>query len=133
MTGMDVDGMALFGRKVKPVAFGFAFVLTVYLAYGLTDSGTFDGTVVGDVVAIGSAGAVAMMLGGWWGRSQRMAEYGLLLTVFVILARTLFLLLSDGLSERALQGFGFVIIAAGSYWLERNESHRRAALAGGDA
>jgi len=121
----DLDGIMMFGRKIKPVAFGFVLLMLVYVWFGVTDTGTFDGTILGDIIGVLSAGAGALLIAGWWGRVQKLAEYGLLTACAVFGMRTMFLLLTEPQAERAWQGIGVCVIAVGAFLLERNDGASR--------
>lgn len=133
MSKGDLDGILVFGRKIKPAALGFVFLMLVYVMNGITDRGALDGSMWGDIVAAVGAAAATLLLLGWWGKSQRMAEYGLLFAFFTFGARTLYLLLTDPTAEKTLSGVGVCIIAVGAFLLERNDGARRHRGSGADA
>jgi hypothetical protein len=126
VTGMDIDGVLFAGRKIKPVALGLSVILAAISVYNLLDIGLFGTLILGDVVAVASAVTVAALIAGWWFRSQRMAEAGLMLAFIVYALRTLFVLLTNPAIEGVPIGAGICIIAAGSYILERASSRRDA-------
>ena len=125
MTKGDIDGIQVLGRKIKPVALGFVFLMVVYVVNGITDQGALDGTRWGDIVAVVAGASAVLLMAGWWAKSQRMAEYGLLLAFFAFSARTLYLAFTDLTAEKTLSGVGVCIIAVGAYLLEKSDGNRR--------
>jgi hypothetical protein len=130
MTGMEIDGVLFAGRKIKPVALGLSVILAAVCVYNLLDIGLFGALLLGDIVAVASAIAASTLWAGWWWRSQRMAEVGLLAAFIVYAMRTTFVLLTKPEIEGVPIGVGICIISAGSYILERAESRRVQAFAG---
>ena len=126
MTGMDIDGVLFAGRKIKPVALGLSVILLTICVYNLFDIGLFGTLILGDLVAVASAVTIGTLVAGWWFRSQRMAEAGLMLAFIVYALRTVFVLLTDPTIEGVPIGVGIVIIAGGSYILEHASSRRDA-------
>lgn len=120
MTAGDLVGVTVLQRPVKVVALGMTILMLAlaWLNLANRDAGLGD-SVLGDVVGATALVAAVALLGGWWGRSQRMAEVGLLLAFGVYLARTVFLLATAPADQGVLLGIGAAVIAGGSYLLER--------------
>lgn len=127
MTGTDLDGVRFFGRPFKPVPLGLAVIMATLLVYNTLNIGIFTDRIGGDVVAVASGLAFALLVVSWWLRSQRMLEAGLFLTALTYIGRTSYLMFVKPEAEGVALGVGIAIIAAGSWLLERDESRRQRA------
>jgi hypothetical protein len=115
--------ITVFNRPVKPVAFGFSVLMIVLTVVGVTGTGVFGTSILGDVETAVSAVAAAALIGGWIGRSQRIAEIGLLLVFIVYTMRGVFIGLYYGPSKYDMYlSLGAAIIAGGSYLLEHADA-----------
>ena len=120
MTKGDLDGVQPFGRPIKPVALGSCVLMATLTIYNLVDAGVFEDLWLGDIVAILAGTSLIAMLGGWFGKSQGMAEIGLLMGFIVYVARGSFALFHEGItSEAVCLSAGAAIILGGAYLLER--------------
>ena len=119
MTKGDLDGVTVWGRPIKPVALGACVLMLTLVIYNLTDAGVFEDLWLGDVIAVLAGVSLFAMLGGWFGRSQKMAEVGLLLGWVVYVTRGAFAVLYEGFTSEALYlSTGAAVIIGGAYLLE---------------
>lgn len=108
------------GRPVKPVALGLAVLLIGLTVYNALGTGALGDTLLSHAVAVVSAVGAASLIAGWWLRSQLMAEAGMIIAAFVLLARALAFVFMFGFNDRSwLLSLSVAIIAGGSYVLER--------------
>lgn len=108
------------GRPVKPVSLGYAIFMIVFTIYNLLDLGVFKASLWGDVVAVIAMSSFTLLTLAWIINSQRLAEYGLLLSCTVFIIRGTFLGLTLGFGRQDVYfSVANAIIAGGSYWLER--------------
>jgi hypothetical protein len=117
----DLPRITLFGRAVKPVAFGLTLTMLIIAQANIrmADRGVvYPLSVVLAVLAILSA---VMLTVGWFGRQQRLAEYGLLMVVAVYLTRAVFVFMESGPDQAVWFSLTTVIIAGGSYFLEASD------------
>lgn len=129
---MNLPGVTVFGRPIKPVAFGFCLLMLITTVYNVLDAGALGSTVLAAVVAVLAAGAATTLALGWWASSQQLAEWGLICTAMVEMARAAFIVLTLGLpATDAVGSMIAAIIAYGSYMLEAwddpHHHHRRQA------
>jgi hypothetical protein len=122
---MTLDGITFLGRRIKPVALGLAIVMATLLIYNLFNIGIFKELFLGDIVSIAAAISLSTLIAGWWSGSQRLAEVGLFSAALVYICRTAFLLLTKPEAEGVALGFGIIVIAFGSWLLEKDESRRQ--------
>ena len=113
--------LEVFGRPIKPLAMGLAVAMITLTLAGLLDRGALDGSLWGDFVALVAFSAFMAFMGGWWARSQRMAEVALLLAcgVFTTRAAALLMLHFEVLDIAAWLSVASAITAGGAYVLER--------------
>lgn len=112
----------VFGRPVKPVAFGLGIYMVVYVVYNIIDKGVFGASEWGDVLAVIAGAALALLTVAWFANSQRLAEIGLLLCSTVFMIRAVFLFLTLGIwAEGLYYSLASAVIAGGSYFLERTD------------
>lgn len=120
MTKGDLDGITVWGRPIKPVALGACILMATLTIYNIVDKGVFGDLILGDVVAVLSGASLIMMLTGWFGRSQRMAEFGLLAGCISYVMRGAFVLFYNGpLAEAVWLSLGSTTILGGAYLLEK--------------
>lgn len=118
--------ITIFGRPVKPVAFGLGVYMAVFMVYNLIDKGVFGNSEWGDVLAVIAGAALTLLTVAWVANSQRLAEWGLLLSCSVFLIRGIFLVLTLGIvSEAVYYQLANVLIAGGSYFLERADPYKQ--------
>lgn len=114
--------ISIFGRPAKPVAFGFAIFMITFTVSNLLDRGVFKASLWGDVVAVVAGAAFTLLVLAWFINSQRLAEYGLLLSCTVFITRGMFLALTLGFDRQDVYfSLANAIIAGGSYFLERTD------------
>lgn len=114
--------ISIFGRPIKPVSLGFAIFMLTFTVYNLLDMGVFGPSLWGDVVAVVAGAAFVLLMLAWFINSQRLAEYGLLLSCTVFIIRGTFLGLVFGLERQDVYfSVATAIIAGGSYFLERTD------------
>ena len=122
MTKGDIEGRKMFGRPVKPLAGFMALLMFTYMIFNISNQGVLKDLWLGDVVSIISGIAACCLLIGWFGRVQKMAEYGLLIASFVYITRASFIFFVVGPSSldfwEALWTGGLV---ASAFYLEAND------------
>jgi len=117
--------ISIFGRPVKPVSLGFAIFMVTFVVYNVRNVGLFGDSRWGDVIAVVAGAAFLLLMTAWFRNSQRLAEYGLLLSCTVFTIRGTFLLLVFGWDRQDVYfSLGTAIIAGGSYFLERVDPYR---------
>jgi len=113
------------GRPVKPVSFGIAFAMLAIFAANVDDLGILDGSQWGDFLG-GMAIAVAILfITGWGLNSQHLTEWALIGAFWVFSVRfwlILFIAKDHGIGEPAWLDLAFMMIAGGSYLLEKLDS-----------
>ena len=120
MTRGDLPNVTLFDRPIKPVAFGLSFTMAVLVIVNLADAGSLGDSVLGDITAVGAGISCAFLWAGWWGRSQLLAELGLLIAFTIEIIRSIFIAIDrEWWTVGVWLGFGTAIIAGGAYMLER--------------
>lgn len=116
--------ISIFGRPVKPVAFGLGVYMLAFMVYNIIDRGVFGPSRWGDVIAVIAGSALTLLMVSWIANSQRLAEIGLLLSSTVFFIRGVFLLLTLGWgSEGVYYSIASAIIAGGAYFLERTDPY----------
>jgi hypothetical protein len=117
--------ISVFGRPVKPVSLGFAVFMITFTVYNIRNTGVFGASRWGDVIAVVAGASFVLLMVAWVRNSQRLAEYGLLLSGTVFTIRGMFLLLTFGFDRQDVYfSLGTAIIAFGSYFLERVDPYR---------
>lgn len=120
MTKGDLDGVTVWGRPIKPVAAGACILMATLTIYNIIDKGVFGELLLGDVVAVLSGASLGMMMFGWFGRSQTMAEFGLMAGCISYVMRGSFVLFYNGPgAEGVWLSLGAVVILGGAYLLEK--------------
>ena len=117
--------LKVFGRPVKPVAFGLALSMLVIAWAAYTNVGVLDGSDLADLLGGGALIVAVIFTIAWWHRSQRMAELALLLSFIVWGWRFwLIVLVADNriTQEGLWLSLGWAVIAGGSYLLEKTDS-----------
>lgn len=124
-------------RPIKPVAFGLMVFVTALGISSLTGSSLLGGARLGYLVAIVMLINSAGFFLGWVLSSQRIAEYSLLFAFWALLSNDIFIVQTYGwnflwalftLQPKApsvWMSLGIVIIAGGSYILERADRFPR--------
>ncbi len=130
MTRGDLPGMRLFNRPVKPMAVGLIVMgtnlaINTFLLYysdksyiPLPGELTAQYSVFALIMGIFSGLGVTLMVTAWILRSQRLYEFGLLLSFGGWTSRWIGLSL-DGQPWYAMLPFGMTLMTASAYWLER--------------
>ena len=125
MTRGDLPGIAVWGRPIKPVALGLSMSMLVLCVFNTIDAGVLLETQVGDVVAVMSGIAAFLLIAGWVGKSQMMAEWGLFLAGMTMTLRSAFLFVLQGGSNIGVWlGVGTAVVAFGAFLLERTDENR---------
>ena len=120
MTKGDLDGPRLFGRPIKPVAFGLVLTMTIVLQANVRGIDRGTQPPLSYIVSILAFAAVIALAWGWIAGNQRCAEIGLLLVVAAYTTRAAFISLSSGPDQAVFFSLATVVIAGGSYLLEAN-------------
>lgn len=113
------------GRPVKPLALAAAMTMAVIIVINVLDRGVAGAALWGDFLAVAAGGAMAALSLGWWARSQRLAEWGLLLATGVWFTRAMFGLLTDTAGYAWAMSLSWTVALGGAYLLERVESLTR--------
>lgn len=120
MTKGDLDGVTLLGRPIKPVALGISVIMASYTLFNVLNLGVFQDIILGNVLSVIAGMSFVLLTVGWWGKSQKMAEWGLLAAAVTFLLRSSFVFLVGGFKdERVYLTLGMVTISCGAYLLER--------------
>jgi hypothetical protein len=129
MTKGDVSRYTFLGRPIKPLALALAMSMATIFWFNIVEStGILVSTMAGDIVGYSAGASAVVLLAGWWGRSQMLAETGLLIGSGVWVARTALIALLD---QWATYSFFFslawCVVSVGAYLLEAfDPSSRRA-------
>lgn len=119
MTRGDLPGLQAFGRPIKPVAFGFTITMTTLFLANVFDVSQFGRLVIGDVIGVGGLIGAVLLSVGWFGRRQRFAEAGLLVSTLIYVMTASFLFLLKGFdSVSGWLALGTAVIAGGAFVLE---------------
>lgn len=124
MTKGDLDTIRVWGRPLKPVALGLTLTMVIVAQANLRAADRGTTPPLSYVVAAVAGAAVIALIWGWVGRSQRLAEIGLLLVVAAYATRAAFVYLSSGPDQAVFFSLASVIIAGGSYLLEATSRRR---------
>lgn len=108
------------GRPVKPLAFAVMMsVASVFWFNIVLESDVFAASFSSNFVGLAAGASTVMLFGGWWFRSQVLAEVGLLLATGVWVARTAALCLMYGPGDYGVwYSLCWVLAAGSSYLLE---------------
>ena len=124
MTKGDLEGLSLWGRPIKPVALGFAWLMLSLTVINISNIGELGDNFLGDLIAVLAFSSFTALTAGWVFRNQHMAEYGLLAACIAYVVRTSFIMFSVGIDDAGVYlGFGAAIIAGGAYLLEATDPH----------
>lgn len=118
MTRGDVPGVRLLGRPIKPVALGLTLNMLIVAQANFRDMDRGTTPPMSTMLGVMAVVAVTALILGWVLRMQRLAEVGLLVTVFVYATRAVFIQLTNTWDEAVFFSLAAVIIAGGSYYLE---------------
>lgn len=115
----------LFGRQIRPYSFGVAYLCAVYFVFNIF-VGQSVGTIFDDqshiALTVGSVSLVcfAILMSGWWVRSDRLMRAGLLLSTGIFAARGVFVVLELGFAQlSAWVSLGLVMMSGGAWLLEK--------------
>lgn len=127
MPPMNVPHWTVFGRPVKPVAFALMLTMLTISWAAWSDAGLLGAAVGADFLGI-AAGSVGLLLfTAWWRRSQRLAEWGLLMAFAIWFFRTFLVVMlnwGNAPTDGWFLSLSWVLVAGGSYWLEKADPHR---------
>ncbi len=119
MTKGDLDGVQVWGRPIKPVAFGLSVLMLTLTVYNIFNVGVFGSLFLGDVIAVLTGTSFVMLMLGWFAKNQLLAEFGLITAFTAYTLRASFILFSSGpTAEGFYLSIGAAIIAGGAYLLE---------------
>lgn len=111
-----------FNRPFKPVALGISIIMIVLCISGIANTGLLTTTIWGDIVSVLSGATALLLFVGWYTRSQRLAEIGLLSSTFVFVVVFSFLLLTVSTTQTSIWiSLGYTVVAGGSYLLEKED------------
>lgn len=112
--------MRVFGRPIRPVAFGF--LLTMLVVASANYRGMDRGTELPIALVVAALATVSAgcLLTGWWANCHRCGEIGLLLVASTYAVRGALIMLASPWDQAVFFSLASVIIAGGSYVLEVN-------------
>lgn len=120
MTKGDFDNIRVFGRQLKPVAFGLTLAMVALCVFNVAAEGVLGDSVVSHIVAVMAGLSAAGLFFGWTFGSQHMAEVGLFMTGMTMTLRSAFLFWYEGANQIGIWlGVGTAVVAFGSFLLER--------------
>lgn len=121
MPPLNLPRIRFFGRPIKPVALAIALGMLIVSVTAFTNTGVLDGNPIADWLTLPSLAVASVLTLGWWRRSQRLAEYGLIgaFAIWVLRMCLAFTLIEDPVREGALLSACWAIVAGGSYLLEK--------------
>jgi hypothetical protein len=97
------------------VGIGLSVYVLVLIIFNVTDIGVVESDVLSDILVGIASVALASMSAGWWWKSSRMMGIGFLMTGFLVITRSAFLLLQSVATIGIYLGIAVGIIAIGSY------------------
>jgi len=115
----------ILGRPVKPVAFGLMFSMMVIGWAAFSDVGVLGKNFLADFLGGAALMTAAVLASGWYRSSQMLAELGLLMASIIWALRFWLIVLVNNHSistEGLWLSIGWVVIASGSYLLEKADS-----------
>ena len=113
------------GRPVKPVALGIGLAMMAIFAANIDDLGILDGSQWGDFLGGLALAVVMLFFCGWIINSQQLTEWALITAFWVFSVRfwlIIFIVPGHGLGEALWLDLSFMLIAGGSYLLEKLDS-----------
>jgi hypothetical protein len=124
MSKGDLDGIRVWGRPFKPVAFGLTLAMLIIAQSNLR--GLDRGTIppLSYMVAAIAGAAIGFMVAGWVTGRQRLEEAGLLLVVAAYATRAAFIQINNPWDQAVFFSLSTVIIAGGAYMLEADSRKR---------
>ena len=125
MTRGDLDGLTIFKRPIKPVAFGLSLTMTTMIAFNVSNQDVLGDHPITEVVLVMAVIGLASLSAGWLFSSQRMAEAGLFIAGLTMTLRSAFLLALIGAGGVGVWlGIATAIVAFGAFLLERTDTNR---------
>jgi len=124
----EIPGVRFAGRPIRPFHLALALSCGFLSALEYVNSTPLSTTGFGDVLGVVAVLAAVLLTVGWWGRSDRAAEWGLLLAAGVWAQRAAAVLLTDTVTFGTVEltaglSASWAVGAAGAYWLERADHH----------
>ena len=122
----------LFDRLVRPYAFAVSLATAVVMwstVAGLAVGELLDATP-GHIIAAAAAVSVALLWGGWWGRSEKLMRAGLLWTTGVWAAVGTILALDIGSQPSMWLAWCWALASGGAWILEVADNSPRPSSAG---
>lgn len=112
--------MTFLGRPIKPLAFALMMATGTLVWANVVDVDFLGDAYIGDIVAAVAGAAVVLLFAGWWTRSQLLAEWGLLLSsgVWVARAMTVFFIGVHVDPVAFLLSICWAVAAGGAFMLE---------------
>jgi hypothetical protein len=119
------EGWDVLGRPLRPVALGLAFLCAILAVANATGADAIGDSPWRYVLAAFAALDAVAFLAGWWTGRGMIVRVALLAAVGIHVARAALLALVLGVSCLAVpdlwQGLAVVVIAGGSYLLEKGD------------
>ena len=124
MSRGDLPGLRIFGRPLKPVAFGLTLAMVIIAQSNFRNADRGTEYPLSVFLGIAAVAAAVTLVVGWVGSRQRIAEVGLLLVVGVYVTRAVFIQMTSPWDQAVFFSLSTAIIAAGSFMLEAAEPER---------
>ena len=106
---------AINSRGWHAVGMGLTAYTLTLIVFNVFDAGVITNNVLADILVGIASVACASMVAGWWWKSAIMIGIGFLITDFLVVTKSVFLLLQDYHSIGIWLGLAVGIIAIGSY------------------
>ena len=101
------------------IAVGFVILMATLTVVNIEDAGVLDDLVLGDVVTVFSASALALLTVGLFTRRSPATQVGFLCAMVTYALRSSFILLTEGPSAMGVWlSLGGAVIAAGVFLIE---------------
>ena len=113
-------------RQIRPYAFAVSLACTVIVASMFTGAGVGERLDQGAGKAIGIAAlaAAGLLWAGWWARSKRLMDHGLLLSTAVWAAVATIVLTEGSSWPSGLLALAWSVASGGAWLLEVNDGGR---------
>lgn len=127
MTRGDIAGYQFLGRPIKPLALAIALSMATIFWFNIVEqTGILVPTVAGNIVGYCAGASAVLLFGGWWAKSQVLAETGMLIASGVWISRAVFIgMLEEWYSYSFFFSVAWAMASVGSYLLESFDPQNR--------